>query len=280
MKKLIILLVTGALISCAQTNAQQSSKEHISKEIALQSPAKQVTLAVYNMMGSIKVEGYSGNKVLVEIDKTTSAKQKDDMELGLKEFQLGIDEKSDSIIVYTKAPYNTRPNSKNDEKTNRKYSVKLDFVIKVPHDVNVTLSTINDGNLEVANVNGKLKVTNINGAIKVENAKGLADLHTINGNLDVTYASEPIDGSTYYTLNGTINATYPADLSADIKLKTMNGNFYTDFPDAEVVPKTVVKKSNTGNTYKLNNDTHLKIGSGENKVNFETLNGDIYIKKK
>ncbi|MCY1375776.1 hypothetical protein D9M69_632150 [compost metagenome] len=62
----------------------------------------------------------------------------------------------------------------------------------------------------------------------------------------------------------------------------MNGSFYTDFPNAEIAPQTVVKKnsSDSGTTYKLNKDTHLKIGKGENKMNFETLNGSIYIKRR
>lgn len=281
MKKLIILLFTGALISCAQTNAQ-SSKEEIKKEISLTSAAKDVTLEVYNLLGSVKVEGYSGNKILVEIDKTISSKHQSDIDLGLKEFELGIDESTNKVVIYTKAPYDTRPNfNKNNNNVKREYSIKLDFVIKVPHDINLKLSTINDGELVANNVYGELKINNINVGIKVQNAKNLAELHTINGGIDVTYATTPKDGSSYYTLNGTINATYPSSLSADLKLKSMNGSFYTDFPEAEVIPKTIVKKTDSGfvNTYKLNKDTHLKIGNGDSKLSFETLNGDIYIKR-
>ncbi len=282
MKKLFILLCAGAVISCAQTKAQ-TSKEEIKKEISLVSPAKDVTLEVYNILGAIKVVGYSGNKIMVEVDKTISAKEKEDIELGVKEFELGVEESSDKVVVYTKAPYDSRPSVKNrKDDDNRKYSIKLDFVIKVPHDINLRISTINDGNLNVSNVYGILKVDNINGGIGVDNAKSQAKLRTINGNIDVTYASSPADGSSYHTINGTINASYPSSSSADLKLKSMNGSFYTDFPDAEVVPQTVVKKtgSEPTSTYKLNRDTHLKIGNGDNKVSFETLNGNIYIKKK
>lgn len=282
MKKLFILLCAGAVISCAQTKAQ-TSKEEIEKEISLVSPAKDVTLEVYNILGSIKVVGYSGNKIMVEVDKTISAKEKEDIELGVKEFELGVEESSDKVVIYTKAPYDSRPSVKNKkDDDNRKYSIKLDFVIKVPHDINLRISTINDGNLNVSNVYGILKVDNVNGGIGVDNAQSQAKLRTINGNIDVTSASSPADGSSYHTINGTINASYPASSSADLKLKSMNGSFYTDFPDAEVVPQTVVKKtgSEPTSTYKLNRDTHLKIGNGDNKISFETLNGNIYIKKK
>lgn len=283
MKKLINLLFLGAMISCAQSNAQ-SSKEHISKEIALPSAANNTVVAVYNLLGSVRVEGYSGNKVLLEIDKTVSAKKQEDIELGNREFELGIDTQQDTIVIYTKAPYDTRPSRprKSERNNNLPYSIKLDYVIKVPENVNLRLSSINDSKIEVTNVSGKLKINNINGSINVKNAKGETDLHTINGGIDITYAAAPAGESSCYALNGTINATYPAGLSADIKLKSMNGSFYTDFPDAEIAPQTVVKKntSDSGTTYKLNKDTHLKIGKGENKMNFETLNGSIYIKKK
>ena len=282
MKKLITLLFTGALISCAQSHAQ-SSKEHISKEISLSSAPAQTVVEVYNLLGSVKVEGYTGSKVLLEIDKTVSAKKKADIERGEKEFELGIDTRQDTIVIYTKAPYDTRPSRNKSNQNNQiPYSIKLDYVIKVPQNVQLRLSTINDGAIEVTNVHGKMKVNNINGSIRVENAKGLTDLHTINGGIDVTYAASPATGSSCYTINGTINASYPDDLSADIKLKSMNGDFYTDFPNAEVAPQTVVRRnaSDSGTTYKLNKDTHLKIGKGENKMNFETLNGSIYIKKR
>lgn len=282
MKKLMNLLFAGAMISCAQTQAQ-SSREHISKEITLPADPSKTVVEVYNLLGSVKVEGYSGNKVLVEIDKNVSAKNKADIELGNKEFELGIDTNRDTIVIYTKAPYDTRPSRNKSDKNNPiPYSIKLDYVIKVPQDVQLRLSTINDGAITVSNVSGKMKVNNINGSIRVDNAKGYTDLHTINGGIDVTYAGTPADGSSCHTINGTINATYPESLSADIKLKSMNGSFYTDFPNAQLAPQTVVNKnvSGSGTTYKLNKDTYLRIGKGESKMNFETLNGSIYIKKR
>lgn len=283
MKKLLTLLLTGAVISCAQLNAQPS-REHIRKEIDLPAAPARTVVAVYNLSGSVKVEGYSGNKVLLEIDKTISAKNQADIALGEKEFELGVDTRQDTIVIYTKAPYDTRPSrsKKYDKNKDLHYTIKLDYVIKVPQNVHLRLSTINDGKIEVTDVSGKLKLNNINGGINVKNAGNQADLNTINGDIEISYASAPAASSSCHTLNGTINASYPENLSADITLKSLNGNFYTDFPNAEVAPQTVVKKNSSGanTTYKLSKDTHLKIGKGENKLNFETLNGSIYIKKR
>ena len=62
----------------------------------------------------------------------------------------------------------------------------------------------------------------------------------------------------------------------------MNGQFFTDFPETEVLPTEVVKtesKNNTGTMYKLNKNTQIRIGKGGKLFKFETLNGNIYIKK-
>jgi len=142
--------------------------------------------------------------------------------------------------------------------------------------------TTETGNVDVKDVTGSLKINNVNGAISIANAKGTTDAHTINGNLTVTYLSVPPDASNYYTLNGKLEVTYPANLSANLQFKSMNGQFYTDFDNTEFLPTQVEMTHNKGNgstTYKLNKNTPVKVGAGGKLFKFETLNGNIYIKK-
>jgi hypothetical protein len=42
---------------------------------------------------------------------------------------------------------------------------------------------------------------------------------------------------------------------------------------------TTQSKNNKGTTYKLSKNSDVRIGSGGKLFKFETLNGDIYIKK-
>jgi hypothetical protein len=79
-----------------------------------------------------------------------------------------------------------------------------------------------------------------------------------------------------------LEVTYPGNLAADLEFKSMNGQFYTDFPDAEVLPTKVSKtesKNGSGTTYKLSKNNSVRIGAGGKLFKFETLNGNIYIKK-
>jgi DUF4097 and DUF4098 domain-containing protein YvlB len=287
MKRSLLPVLAGLGLCLAQISSHaQDYKEHISKQFNIQGAASGTTLAIYNIFGSINVQGYSGNQVTIEVDETIRGKEQSDVEQGKKEVKLGFDQKADSIIAYTAEPYNTRPhrNWNRDENNDRRihYTVKLEYTVKVPYGMNLCVSTVNEGNVEVKDVYGALKVNNVNGGITIANAKGTTNAHTINGPLTVNYLSTPPDASNYYTLNGKLEVTYPANLAADLEFKSMNGQFYTDFPDTEVLPTRVSKtesKSGTGTTYKLSKNNGVRIGAGGKLFKFETLNGNIYIKK-
>src|SRR5260221_9139 len=283
MKRKFIPLLVGLGILCAARPANaQEFKEHIKKEFPVQKAAATV-LAIYDLEGSINVEGYAGDKVVLEIDKVISAKSEEQLETGKKEFKLEFEQKSDSIIVYIAEPYDTRPRSYQWHHNDRRieYKCQLQFTVKVPYDMSLDIRTGNNGSLTIQDVGGSLKAHNVNGSITIKNAKGATEARTINGGVTVNYLSIP-DSSSYYTLNGTLEVTYPASLSADIQFKSMNGGFYTDFDNTEPLPMNVVKNvDNTGRgtLYRLDVARRIKFGNGGKGLKFETMNGNIYVKK-
>ncbi|QJW91474.1 hypothetical protein HNV11_19860 [Spirosoma taeanense] len=281
MNRFIIPCLAGLALACAQLPAKaQESREHINREFT---PAKggKSTLVIYNINGFIKVEGYSGDKVVLDVDKAITAKDKQALETGKQEFKLQFEQKGDSIIAYIAEPFDSRPN-RNENHRRIEYDFNLDFTVKVPNQTNLAISTVNHGDVTVKDVAGALRVRNVNGAITLTNARGATDVHTINGDVDVNYLASPPDQSTYYTLNGAIRVTYPANLSADLYFKSFQGQFYTDFPNVEVLPVQVVKnqeRRGDRTVYKLNTNTSIRIGNGGKTLRFETFNGNIYIKK-
>lgn len=286
MKKELVSLVMGMVLVCPAPNAgAQEFKEHISKEFSLLTGAAKTTLYVYNLDGFIKVEGYSGNKILLEMDKTISADDEKTLEMGKKEFKLGFEQNADSITAYIAEPFDSRPHCNrhyHNDCCEIDYHYHVDFTLKVPFDLNVNLSTVNDGIITVDNVSGDLHVNNVNAEISIINAKGTTYAHTVNGDVSVNYLSNPPGQSSYYTINGNIRVSYQPDLSADLQFKSMQGDFYTDFPEAELLPATVTKKQENkdgGIVYKLNTYTAVRFGKGGKTFKFETLNGNVYIKK-
>ena len=287
MKQIILPLLVGVVLSCAHSSAQnQEFKEHTTKEFTLQQNAASSTLAIYNIHGSINVEGYAGDKVIIEVDKTISGKTKEILEQGKAEFKFVLEQKADTVMAYIIEPYDSRPNRNwNDRNNNRhiEYRYGLDFKVKVPYSMNLHVSTVNGGDVLVSDVTGMLEVGNVNGAITLKNVKGATKLRTVNGSVDANYTAIPPGQSSYKTLNGDIRISYPAALSADCEFKSFRGEFYTDFDNVETLPVKVVKnqeqRGDKTTVYKLNTETSVRIGNGGKLFRFETFNGNIYIKK-
>lgn len=283
MKKLILIaLLAGWGHSFAQkTGNSLEYKQHINKQFTLQKAAAGTVLALYNVFGDVKVEGYSGNQVMIEVEETIRSNKAEDLEIAKRDFKAGFDQKGDSIIVYTAAPYDTRPNKDNNH-TKRNYMIRLDYTLKIPNNMNIRVATVNSGEVIVKDVYGTLNASNVNGPINIVNAKGTTHTNTVNGNITASYLAVPSEGSNYKTVNGKVEVTYPATLSADLQLKSFHGEFFTDFTNTEKRPveviKTVGKKDNT-TIYTTNKNTKIRIGNGGKLFKFETLNGNIFIKK-
>jgi DUF4097 and DUF4098 domain-containing protein YvlB len=155
-------------------------------------------------------------------------------------------------------------------------------VLKVPASMNLNVSTVINGDVDIKNVSGTLSASNVTGSIKITNARNITNAHTISGNVTINYLENPKEESKYYTLSGSLNITYLPDLSADMEFKSMNGNFYTDFTNVEVLPVRITKtkeQEGGGTVYRLGKNRDIRIGSGGKIFKFETLTGNVYIKK-
>jgi hypothetical protein len=115
---------------------------------------------------------------------------------------LGIHQEDDGIIVYTKTPcsdvryeksaddswqWRTRKNNCN---WGSGVHFNFDIIVKIPYDLNIDISTINDGNVVVKNVSGEVKANNINGNIALKKIAGKTYAHTINGDVDIEYSKK------------------------------------------------------------------------------------------
>ena len=85
----------------------------------------------------------------------------------------------------TRSKSNHRYRNCNGKNCIDEYDYKMNFLVRVPRSVHVTVSTINDGDVVVENMHGKVNAENINGAIKLTDLTQAATASTINGNVDV-----------------------------------------------------------------------------------------------
>lgn len=155
----------------------------------------------------------------------------------------------------------------------------MDFTVKVPFGTNLLLSTVNNGDVKVENVKGVVLAGNVNGSIKLTHLERGSEATTINGNVDIEFDRNPDKDCRFYSLNGDINAWFQKGLAADMSFESFNGDFYTNVDALESLPAAVEKeKRGDGVRYKVSNSRY-KIGKGGVFLDFETFNGNVYLKE-
>lgn len=269
----------------------QSKSEIIKKEINFTSSSKKNTLILENIYGGIQVEGYNGNKILVEVTKSIDATTRKSLELGWKEIGVKIAQKKHKIFVLLDSPfsyfnleterYTYRNNHLEFEKY--KYNHNLEYKIKVPKNTNLEIRTINNGNISIKNIDTEhIYANNINGKITLEDVSGNeTEVATINKNINIVYTKNPSKESRFKSINGDISILFKKGLNADISYTTMNGEFLTNFDVKERNPvvKRTREKGKRGIKFKLKHEKQFQIGKGGVHLKFKQINGDIILKK-
>ncbi len=279
-----LLMIVGIQYGSAQ---KKEFKEVIKKELSFQSITDDNVLEVQNLNGSISVEGYDGSMVLVDVEKTIWAGNTEDLELGKKEIGIKVLQEGNKLIVYPDIP---NMHYKDGRFTNidcngweeRPYDHTLNFKVRMPKNSKLKVGAINNGEVLVKNTRGSfIEANNINGGIDLQDITGTTKVHCINGEVNISYAVNPSEPSTYYSLNGDINITYQSNLSADIAFKSMNGELFTDFDIAKQFARTSKDEGGKGSKakFKFESKPVVQIGNGGLDFDFETLNGNVMIKK-
>lgn len=294
-----LFIVLGCMISTLATSQQFSEK--INKDFTFEKKSADNAIIVANINGDVKVTGYDGDKIILEVNRQIFGKTEARLQKGKEELQLGILDRADTLIFYVIQGCNQFGQKQKGSKNNNgwyqngwgynwdckerdcqpQYDYKLDFTLKVPAGINVAVSTINEGDILVENVKGSVDANNINGSIKLTNLVREAEASTINGDVDIEYTTNPSKDCRFYTLNGDINAVFQKGLAASLSFESFNGEFYTNMDNLTKLPAQVVKSSKgegikykvTGNRYKVGN-------GGAAFLDFETFNGNVYLKEK
>lgn len=286
------------LMAFAQAALSQTFTDRISKEWTFEKKSEVNTVVIANINGNVTVTGYEGDKVQVEVTRTIRGKTPERLEAG-KAITLGVIDLADTIIFYTEglcSKFGRKQNRNNNwgnlkgwgydwdgrdpDECSEKAAYKLEFVVRVPRNVNLVVSTINQGQIKVEEVSGSIVANNVNGGITLTNLSREAVAHTVNGDVDVTYVKNPQQPCRFYSLNGDINAWFQKGLQAELSFESFNGDFFTDLENIQNKPVLVERKdSKEGLKFKVKGN-QFKIGSGGVQLDFETFNGNVYLKEK
>jgi DUF4097 and DUF4098 domain-containing protein YvlB len=247
------------------------------------------TLDVDNVNGTIQVIGDNGNTIRAEGERIVRAEDQQAIDRAKraadKEVKLDVNEKDGTAQFYVNGPFRDNGHSSDDHgfhihSDEHEYEVTYNFIIHVPRDTGLRLRTVN-GEVKTEETSGKFDIRGVNGSVSMTGVAGYGTLHTVNGRTSISFRESPKMASDFQTVNGTIEASFPPNLSADLRFKTLNGQAYTDFDASALLPSTAQagNRRNGKFVYRTNHTSSVRIGAGGPELSFETLNGDIRIKK-
>lgn len=146
------------------------------------------------------------------------------------------------------------------------FDVEMHYVVQVPAGVRLEVDNVN-GSVSVTGADVDSRIETVNGDVNFDGA-GAQSLETVNGRIVAGFTNPSWEGTLHIsTVNGSVELTFPAALSADVRGETVNGGIQSDFPIT--IEKGFGPKSFEG-----------RIGSGGRRLNIETVNGGITLRKR
>ena len=284
---LLMMVVTTGI------KAQTEQKEQLT--VPLSEPGKPFKLNVGLVNGSIKVVSYEGKDIVIDVQSgsTTDKKaRKAGRDGGVNvnvNVNTNVNKEKNNTGGMKQINAGNNFDVSSEEKNNRvtvhsdSWKGAITLTIKVPQsEAGLKLNTVNDGDIDVTNVNGELEISNTNGAIHLTNVSGSVVANTVNGPVVATFKSIDTKAAmAFSTLNGNVDVTFPATFKGNVKLKTDMGEMYTDFDIETDKSQAKVNRTNQGGMYRVSTDNWIygKINGGGPEIMMKNMTGNIYIRK-
>jgi DUF4097 and DUF4098 domain-containing protein YvlB len=157
----------------------------------------------------------------------------------------------------------------------------VDFDIKVPRNTSLKLKSLDNGDIEVVNINGEIEIENANGNINITNIAGSAVLSSVYGKISAWFRDvNPASPMMFTSLEGNITIVFPSAVNARLKMKSEKGEILSDFDIKPVNRQPVVKNVESKHIYSLEDWIVCTINAGGPEYIIKSYNGDIILKKR
>ena len=212
--------------------------------------------SISNVNGSITVTGGKGDKV--EIVAIKKADNQDDLD----EIEIEISHSSSEIVVETELGESNSWFSHG----NNSGQVTYDVIVPASSMLD-SVETVN-GDVNISGVSGKVVAESVNGDLEISDLEGDVALSTVNGGVDADFTKCDGDQSIKAeTVNGRVTITLPEDADVQVSADTLNGG---------INGRDFGLETDEGF---VGSDLNGKIGDGSARLNVDTVNGSIKIRK-
>lgn len=225
-------------------------------------------LTFENPRGSIKVIGYDGELIVV-----TGTLRHPEPEKKTTDGLRRIEQNTMDIRAEV--------NGQNVLLLCRSTGKTVDFDIKIPAEFSLKLKSLDNGNVEVLNIDGVIEVSNNNGNITLENIFGAAILSSAYGDISASFREVRTGAPMMFTsFEGNVFLTLPASVNVNLKMKSDKGEILSDF---EILPgkrQPVVRQVDNTAVYSLEDWTTGSVNKGGPELVLQSYSGKIILKKK
>ena len=236
-------------------------------------------LLIDNIWGNVRVRTGTAREITVTVNERRSAPNQELFELSKQTIFLDVQADSEGVAMVVGKPEDStaRP------RVNRCRGCRVDyqFEVTVPPGTQIDVSTVTDGSIDVVGGGGAVTASNVNGPVAVTELQDCAEIESVNGTGEVSFARAPSHDCSIKTINGDITLTVPGGAGLDAALSVMQGNIVSEF-DLEPLPlpAKVERRTEGGRfVYHIEQAAGIRLGSGGPTFSIESLNGDLRIRK-
>lgn len=210
-------------------------------------------LSIDNVNGDLTLDGWDKNRIELTAIKTASNQER------LADLQVDCVKDGDRVTIHVRYPHD-------NNFTTHGEGPRVDFTVHVPRGTEIGRVEFVNGDVEITNVEGDVEVSSVNGRVSGTKLGGDVNLSTVNGDVELA-ATSNISAIRLNSVNGDITLKLPKKFDARIEAGTLHGDI-TAIDGIDVDASKFVGSSMSG-----------VIGKGTMKVDLNTVNGSIHIRR-
>ena len=267
----------GALVLLASGTANATVSDQKTWSDTYPVSAAVPKLLIDNIWGNVRVRSGSTREIVVTVSEKRSAPTQELFDLSKETIYLDVQADAAGVSLIVAKP--ERQMGRRDRC--RGCRVEYQFEVTVPAGTDVDVSTVTDGGIDVAGTGGPVNASNVNGPVAARDLQDCAQIESVNGAVEVSFARSPSRDCSIKTINGDITLTVPGSAGLDAALSMMQGKVVSEF-DLEplALPAKVEQRNEDGRfIYHIAQAAGIRLGKGGPTFSIESLNGDLRIRK-
>lgn len=212
-------LVAGLILFCAMSTpaAGVSSSERVSHELPILIGG---SFALDNPFGDIDIIGTDDTKVVFTAEKNVHALDKDALNEGREQTQIGLGGDAQLRIVKTIVP----------PIHSGRWTSGMRYLVKVPRTVNINITSSGLSRIRIMDMRATVFVKSFAGLVQLERLTGTATVDAANSNIVFIAPEKGMSDASLATVNGDIEVHAAPGTQFRWEATTIKGDLRTSFP--------------------------------------------------